>query len=99
MRKAEIGAEELLGSRGRIRVLKVLAESGELNISEVGRRTGMNYTSVERHLEALSGMGLLREKRYGKIRIFEALFRSLTVRFERSRGVRVETDAERPRTG
>jgi DNA-binding transcriptional ArsR family regulator len=99
LRKAEIGAEELLGSRGRIRVLKVLAESGELNISEVGRRTGMNYTSVERHLEALSGMGLLREKRYGKIRIFEALFRSLTVRFERSRGVRVETDAERPRTG
>jgi DNA-binding transcriptional ArsR family regulator len=99
LRKAEIGAEELLGSRGRIRVLQVLAESGELNISEVGRRTGMNYTSVERHLEALSGMGLLREKRYGKIRIFEALFRSLTVRFERSRGVRVETDAERPRTG
>jgi DNA-binding transcriptional ArsR family regulator len=99
LRKAEIGAEELLGSRGRIRVLQVLAESGELNISEVGRRTGMNYTSVERHLEALSGMGLLREKRYGKIRIYEALFRSITVRFERSRGVRVETDVERPRIG
>ena len=80
-------------------MLQVLAESGELNISEVGRRTGMNYTSVERHLEALSGMGLLREKRYGKIRIFEALFRSVTVRFERSRGVRVETDAERPPIG
>ena len=99
LRKSEIGAEELLGSRGRIRVLQVLAESGELNISEVGRRTGMNYTSVERHLEALSGMGLLREKRYGKIRIFEALFRSVTVKFERRRGVRVETDAERPRIG
>ena len=99
MRKGEIGAEELLGSRGRIRVLQVLAESGELNISEVGRRTGMNYTSVERHLEALSGMGLIREKRYGKIRIFEALFRSVTVRFERSRGVRVETDTERPPIG
>ncbi len=99
MRKAEIGAEELLGSRGRIRVLQILAERGELNISEVGRRTGMNYTSVERHLEALSGMGLLREKRYGKIRIFEALFRSVTVRFERSRGVRVEIDVERPRIG
>lgn len=99
MRKAEIGAEELLGSRGRIRVLQVLAESGELNISEVGRRTGMNYTSVERHLEALSEMGLLREKRYGKIRIYEALFRSITVRFERSRGVRVETDVDQPRMG
>jgi len=99
LRKAEIGAEERLGSRGRIRVLQVLAESGELNISEVGRRTGMNYTSVERHLEALSGMGLLREKRYGKIRIYEALFRSITVRCERSRGVRGETDVDRPRSG
>jgi DNA-binding transcriptional ArsR family regulator len=91
--RTEIDAEELMGSRGRIRVLKVLAESGELNISEVGRRTGMNYTSVERHLEALREMGLLREKRYGKIRIYEALFRTISVKFERNRGVRVETEA------
>ena len=73
-------------------MLRVLAESGELNISEVGRRTGMNYTSVERHLCRLRELGLLREKRYGKIRIFEALFNNVTVRFERNRGVRVETD-------
>ena len=92
MRRTEVDAEELLGSRGRIRVLRVLAESGELNISEVGRRTGMNYTSVERHLNRLRELGLLREKRYGKIRIFEALFNNVTVRFERNRGVRVETD-------
>ena len=86
--------EELMGSRGRIRVLRVLSESRELNISEVGRRTGMNYTSVERHLEALREMGLLREKRYGKIRIFEATFNAISVSFERNRGVRVEI--ERP---
>ncbi len=83
-------AEELLGSKGRIRVLQVLVESGELNISEVSRRTGLNYTSVERHLMKLKRMGLLREKRYGKIRIFEALFRSLTVSFEKGLGVTVE---------
>ena len=93
MSRTKIDAEDLMGSRGRIRVLKVLAESGELNISEVGRRTGMNYTSVERHLEALREMGLLREKRYGKIRIYEALFRTISVKFERNRGVRVETEA------
>lgn len=92
MKGDEIDAEELLGSRGRIRVLQVLAESGELNISEVGRRTGMNYTSVERHLEALRGMGLLREKRYGKIRIYEALFNTVSIRFEKNRGVRVEVN-------
>lgn len=85
--------EELMGSRGRIRVLRVLSESRELNISEVGRRTGMNYTSVERHLKALTGMGLIREKRYGKIRIFEALFNAINIRFDRDRGVRVDVDA------
>jgi DNA-binding transcriptional ArsR family regulator len=73
-------------------VLRVLAESGELNISEVTRRTGMNYTSVERHLKRLKEMGLLSEKRYGKIRIFEATFKTVTIRFERGRGVRVESE-------
>ena len=91
--RAGVDAEDLLGSRGRIRVLRVLAESGELNISEVTRRTGMNYTSVERHLKRLKEMGLLSEKRYGKIRIFEATFKTVVVRFERGRGVRVESEA------
>jgi len=90
--RAGVDAEDLLGSRGRIRVLRVLAESGELNISEVTRRTGMNYTSVERHLKRLKEMGLLSEKRYGKIRIFEATFKTVTIRFERGRGVRVESE-------
>jgi len=82
--------EEILGSRGRIRVLQVLTESGELNISEVSRRTGLNYTSVERHLMKLKELGLLKEKRYGKIRIFEAQFRSLGIVFERGRPVDVQ---------
>ena len=82
-------AEEILGSKGRVRVLEVLTESGELNISEVSRRTGLNYTSVERHLMKLKGLGLLKEKRYGKIRIFEVTFRSFTASFERGRPVNI----------
>ena len=92
MNKAEIDVEKLLGSRGRIRVLRVLTENREMNISEVGRRTGMNYTSVERHLKALEEMGLLREKRYGKIRIFEATFKSLNILFERNHGIKIRLD-------
>jgi DNA-binding transcriptional ArsR family regulator len=70
--------------------LRVLAESGELNISEVSRRTGLNYTSAERHLVKLEQLGLLKEKRYGKIRIFEVLFKNLVVRFERGRDVYID---------
>jgi len=83
-------AEELFGSRGRIRTLQVLAESGELNISEVSRRTGLNYTSVERHLVKLAKLGLVKEKRYGKIRIFQTLFHTLTIRFEKGRSLAIE---------
>jgi DNA-binding transcriptional ArsR family regulator len=88
--KPESSAEEILGSKGRIRVLKVLSESGELNISEVSRRTGLNYTSVERHLMKLKKMELLKEKRYGKIRIFEVNFRRLSITFEQGRPVSIE---------
>jgi DNA-binding transcriptional ArsR family regulator len=84
--------EELLGSKGRIRVLQVLSKSREMNISEVSRRTGLNYTSVERHLMKLKELGFVREKRYGKIRIFEALFNSLSIKFEREREVKIEID-------
>ena len=89
MRK-DNGIEEILGSKGRVRVLKVLSESGELNISEVSRRTGLNYTSVERHLVKLQKLGLLKEKRYGKIRIFQTLFRSVIIRFDKGRPTNLE---------
>lgn len=90
MSRSRTQAEELLGSRGRIRTLQVLAESGELNISEVSRRTGLNYTSVERHLVKLAELGLVKEKRYGKIRIFQAMFQTLTIRFERGGSLVIE---------
>jgi len=94
--RSKTQAEELLGSRGRIRTLQILAESGELNISEVSRRTGLNYTSVERHLSKLAKMGLVKEKRYGKIRIFQAMFQTLTVRFERGGSLAMELTQPQP---
>ena len=90
MSRSKTQAEELLGSRGRIRTLQVLAESGELNISEVSRRTGLNYTSVERHLTKLVKLGLIKEKRYGKIRIFQTIFHSLTIKFEKGGSLALE---------
>lgn len=96
MSRSRTQAEDLLGSRGRIRTLQVLAESGELNISEVSRRTGLNYTSVERHLSKLTKLGLVKEKRYGKIRIFQAMFQTLTVRFERGGSLAIELTQAAP---
>ncbi|MBN1682790.1 winged helix-turn-helix transcriptional regulator [Candidatus Bathyarchaeota archaeon] len=85
-------AEEILGSKGRIRVLQVLTQSVELNISEISRRTGLNYTSVERHLTKLEKYGIVKEKRYGKIRIFQILFTNLNIRFEKGSDPILEID-------
>lgn len=82
--------EVFLGARGRFRVLEILSECGELNISEIARRAGMNYSSIEEHLEKLKKADLVKEKRYGKIRIFETTFAMLNIRFEKGRGVKIE---------
>lgn len=62
--------EDIFSSRGRAKILRILAEIGELNISEIARRAGLNYTTTNQHLQALESFGLIRHKRFGRIRIF-----------------------------
>ncbi len=47
-----------------------MLESGELNISEITRRSGLSHSSAARHLEFLTRSGLITEKRFNRIRIF-----------------------------
>ncbi len=62
--------ERVLSSYGRVKVLGIVLASGELNISEITRRSGLSHSSVVRHLEALASSGLITEKRFNRIRIF-----------------------------
>jgi DNA-binding transcriptional ArsR family regulator len=62
--------EEVFSSKGRVRILRVLAEIGELNISEISRRSGLNYSTTNRHLQILESAGLVKQRRYGRIRIY-----------------------------
>jgi len=62
--------EDILSSKGRVRILKILVGVGELNISEIARRAALNYTTTNQHLNALVKAGLIQEKDFGKIRIF-----------------------------
>jgi predicted transcriptional regulator len=59
-----------MSSYGRTKVLTVMLETGELNISEITRRTGLSHSATARHLEFLSKSGILTEKRFNRIRIF-----------------------------
>lgn len=62
--------EDAFSSRGRVRILRILSEIGELNISEIARRAGLNYTTTNGHLQVLEKAGLLRHKTFGRIRIY-----------------------------
>ncbi len=62
--------EDVFSSRGRVRILRILSEIGELNISEIARRAGLNYTTTNEHLQVLEKAGLIRHKSFGRIRIY-----------------------------
>ncbi len=62
--------EDIFSSKGRVRILRILVEIEELNISEIARRAGLNYATANQHLQALENAGLVRHKRFGRIRIF-----------------------------
>jgi DNA-binding transcriptional ArsR family regulator len=59
-----------MSSYGRTKVLTIMLETGELNISEITRRSGLSHSATARHLEFLMKLGILTEKRFNRIRIF-----------------------------
>ena len=75
-----IDIEDLFSSRGRIKILKELAASNELNISELCRRENLNHSSTKAHLEVLLKSGLIEEKIFGRIKIYRYRVEDLRAR-------------------
>jgi DNA-binding transcriptional ArsR family regulator len=65
-----IPVDLLFSSRGRMKVIRLLAECGELNISEIARRAQLNHSTTRRHLLFLEAAKLVQEKTFGRIRIY-----------------------------
>ena len=86
---SDMGAE-LLSNKSLIKVLSVLSEHGELNITAVSHLSGLNHGSTDKHLRNLMRLGLVLEKRYGSIRIFKTHFRALNLVFQEGRPLSVE---------
>ena len=60
--------EEVLGSKARIKILKVLALNTELNISLIITKTHLNHQCVRKHLNFLKALNFVQEKKFGRIR-------------------------------
>ncbi|KXH76714.1 MAG: hypothetical protein AM326_02160 [Candidatus Thorarchaeota archaeon SMTZ-45] len=80
----KIAIEDIFSSRGRIKILKELAVSNELNISELCRRVDLNHSSTKSHLEVLLNSGLIEEKKFGRIKIYRYKIEDLRARSLRS---------------
>jgi DNA-binding transcriptional ArsR family regulator len=63
--------EEVFSSKPRMKILKLIARLGSLNVSDIARRIGLNYSTTNQHLKLLEGEGILRQTVYGRIRMFK----------------------------
>ncbi|MCX8188378.1 MAG: helix-turn-helix domain-containing protein [Nitrososphaeria archaeon] len=65
-------------SKSKFKILKILLEEDEINISALIRKTRISYKFVERYLFELENEGIIRQKRFGKIRIISLEDNKLT---------------------
>ncbi|MCL6578068.1 MAG: winged helix-turn-helix domain-containing protein [Candidatus Bathyarchaeota archaeon] len=69
-RERLMGVEDVFSSRLRMKILKILAQVGELNVSEIARRLGVNYNMTSRHLKVLEDEGVIKHKVFGRICLY-----------------------------
>jgi DNA-binding transcriptional ArsR family regulator len=71
-----LNVEDVFSSRLRMKILKMLNQVGELNVSEIARRLGVNYETTNGHLKILEDEGILQLKVFGRIRLYRLNERS-----------------------
>ncbi|MCW4009004.1 MAG: ArsR family transcriptional regulator [Candidatus Bathyarchaeota archaeon] len=62
--------EEVFSSKPRMKILKLVARLGELNVSGVARRIHLNFSTTSKHLKVLEDEGVLQQRTYGRIRLY-----------------------------
>ena len=72
--------EDLLGSKARIKILKLLALKNELNISLIISKTKLNHSIVVKHLNLLKSFNLIQEKKFGRIKIYRYKIENIKAR-------------------
>ena len=62
--------EEVFSSKSRVKILKLVYQLGQLNVSDVARRLKLNFASTSEHLKVLESEGILQERTYGRVRMY-----------------------------
>ena len=62
--------EEVFSSKPRMKILRLVARLGALNVSDIARRINMNYSTTNQHLKLLEAEGILQQRVYGRVRMY-----------------------------
>ena len=62
--------EMVFSSKPRMKILKLLTRLGALNVSEIAKRIGLNFSATNEHLQLLEAEGILVHRVYGRIRMY-----------------------------
>jgi DNA-binding transcriptional ArsR family regulator len=62
--------EEVFSSKPRMKILRLVARLGALNVSGIARRINLNYSTTNQHLKLLEAEGILQQRIYGRIRMY-----------------------------
>jgi len=65
-----MNVEDVFSSKLRMKILNVITNVGELNVSEIARRLSVNYATTNKHLKILESEGILQHKVFGRIRLY-----------------------------
>jgi len=71
-----MNVEDVFSSRLRMKILRMLVQIGELNVSEIARRLNVNYITTSKHLKTLEDEGILVHKTFGRIHLYRLNERS-----------------------
>lgn len=62
--------EDFFSSRLRMKILKILVQMSELNVSEIARQLNINYNTTIKHLKILEDEGIVHHKVFGRIHLY-----------------------------
>ncbi|MEM3730365.1 MAG: winged helix-turn-helix domain-containing protein [Candidatus Bathyarchaeia archaeon] len=68
--------EDVLSCKARMKILKILNELGELNVSKIASKLKLNHSVTSKHLKVLEEEGILKQKSFGRTRLYSLNERS-----------------------
>jgi DNA-binding MarR family transcriptional regulator len=62
--------DEVFSSKSRMKILMLIWRLGTLNVSDIAKRIGLNYSATDKHLKLLEAEGIFVQRIYGRIRMY-----------------------------